>query len=264
MKMSSMLLTLSIAAALVSPVALAGAFSHPEKTNGFLAYHPDVASREDAMDAYRRGDYTYAFRMFRRAARFSDKASQAMIADMYWRGQGVPQDRAMAYAWSDLAAERGYPALLAIRENYWRQMNPAEQARAITEGQAIYARFGDTVAKPRLAAQLRRGAEQATGSHIGYISFLAVAAPKNKNKAGDTNGVIIKPEDLISNDAVAGDVYYAPKYWNPKAYFALQDVAWNKPAPTGHVDVGPLQRVPQGKDAKPAGGGPAQNAPRLE
>lgn len=263
MKTPLILLALLMVGTLAAPAGLAGPLDSPQRTNGFLEFHPDMANREMAVDAYRRGKYEIAADLFQRAARYADKGSQAMLAEMYWKGEGVPQDRALAYAWSDLAAERGYPELLAIRENYWRQMDSAEQARAIAEGQAIYARYGDAVAKPRLAALLRRGLEQATGSHIGYISFLAVASPKQKNKGGDHNGVIIEPKDMIG-DAVAGDTYYAPKYWNPQAYFALQDVVWNKPARQGTVDVGPLQKVTRPADAGPDGGGPAQTVPRFE
>ncbi len=44
-------------------------------------------------------------------------ALQALMAEMLWQGShDPPQDRAAAYAWMDLAAERGYPELLRQRE----------------------------------------------------------------------------------------------------------------------------------------------------
>ncbi len=60
---------------------------------------------------------------FLRAARYADKPSQAMIAQMLWNGDGVPVDRVMAYVWADLAAERGYPAFIATREKFWSELN---------------------------------------------------------------------------------------------------------------------------------------------
>ncbi len=251
MNARTLVLPLLMIGGLALPTAFAGPLDHPQQTNGFLFYHPDMASRKEAMEAYGRGDYKVALGLFRRASRFADKGSQAMLAEMYWKGQGVAQDRAMAYAFSDLAAERGYRALLAIRESYWQQLDAAEQARAIADGQAVYAEYGDDVAKPRMAAQLRRGLDQATGSRLGYISFLSVASPKNKNRAGDINGAVISPQDLIGS-SVAGDAYYAPKYWHPQMYFAAVDAAWNKPH-QGTVVVGPLRQV-KSSDAAPANG----------
>jgi TPR repeat protein len=81
-------------------------------SSDFLAYHPDLGDRKLGMEAFKRGSFDYAARYFQWAARYADKPSQAMLGSMYWSGQGVQQDRALAYAWMDLAAERGYPSLL--------------------------------------------------------------------------------------------------------------------------------------------------------
>ncbi len=123
----------------------------------FLAYHPDLDNRRMGMDAYKRASFDYALRYFHWAARYADKPSEAMLASMYWDGTGVTQNRPLAYAWMDLAAERGYPGLLAFRERYWQELSDDERKRAIDLGQPLYSEYGDAVAKPRLGVLLRRG-----------------------------------------------------------------------------------------------------------
>src|SRR5690606_14310750 len=71
-------------------------------SEGFLDAHPDLKYRQAGLKAYEEGDHAEAMNLFRRAARFADKPSQGMIAEMLWRGEGIEQDRPSAYAWMDL------------------------------------------------------------------------------------------------------------------------------------------------------------------
>lgn len=192
-------------------------------------YHPDYGHRMDGLRAYGDGNYGYALRDFRTAARFADKPADAMIASMYWEGRGVRQDRATAYAWMDLAAERGYPWLLADRERYWDALSDDERKRAIEVGAALYAEYGDDVALPRLHVWMRRGLVQATGSHTGFVGTLTVRKP-------GVTGLFDGPS-WDAND------YYAATYWQEKPYLRWQNSVWHPEGVKGTVDVGPLQRV---------------------
>src|SRR3546814_6828921 len=80
---------------------------------------------------------------FLRAARYADKPSQAMVAEMHWRGLGVPQDRELGYAWMDLAAERMYPNFVIKRERYWQLLDADQRSNAIERGQQLLAEYGD-------------------------------------------------------------------------------------------------------------------------
>lgn len=179
------------------------------------------------MLAYGNGNYAYALRMFLRGARYADKPSQAMLASMYWEGKGTERDHATAYAWADLAAERGYPWLLATRERYWETLTASERKRAIAVGQKLYAEYGDDVAQPRLAGWLYRGLTQVTGSHAGFIGTTQIFQ-------GNGFGFSATGSDANS--------YYADRYWKPAEYWRAQAQIWN-PHPTGKVSVGRLQRV---------------------
>lgn len=198
------------------------------QTEDYLAFHPDQQFRRRGGEALRAGRAQEARTQFQRAARYADKFSQAALAEMWWEGRGGPQDRAIGYVWMDLAAERGTPHLLAMRERYWAQMDEAERARALSEGRALHGLYQDAVARPRLAAQLRRGLAQMTGSRTG-------ASPRTDVCAGATaSGVCAHWVD-------ASD-YYAAHHWQPEAYWRMQDqLLLDLVGATADVEVGPLE-----------------------
>ena len=97
-------------------------------SEAFLGAHPDLKYRLLGLQHYGKGDWARALEDFRRAARYGDKPAQGMIGEMHWNGEGVAVDRALAYAWMDIAAERAYPLLLAKREHYWAELDESERA----------------------------------------------------------------------------------------------------------------------------------------
>jgi TPR repeat protein len=92
------------------------------ETHAFLRHHPDIRFRKLGFWHAERTEYPLAVRAFEEAARYADKPSQAVLAEWYFDGRHLPADRVRAYAWMDLAAERGYPLYLAKRErprSFW-------------------------------------------------------------------------------------------------------------------------------------------------
>src|SRR6267378_491495 len=63
---------------------------------------------EDAVDAYRRGDYFTALRLIRPLANDGEAAAQFNLGLMYLTGNGVQRDDAAAVIWFRKAAEQGY------------------------------------------------------------------------------------------------------------------------------------------------------------
>jgi hypothetical protein len=191
-------------------------------TAGFLEHHQDLKYRMLGMEAYKAARYDEALRFFRRAGFYADKPSQGMVAEMYWNGQGAPRDRALAYAWMDLAAERGYRGFLSLRENYWNALSEAERARALDEGRQLYAQFGDAAAKPRYERKLRAGRSEMAGSRTGF-----------------NRGVSIEIPGPSGSQAIEGSKYYDERYWNADKYWAWQDKQWMKPK-IGRVTIGEI------------------------
>jgi hypothetical protein len=189
-----------------------------------LRGHPDLQYRMYGVERYRRGEYDVAMTLLRHAARFGDKPSQGLIAEMYAAGQGVPTDMALAYAWMDLAAERGYRDFVVRRERYWARMSEAERAHAVEQGQAIYAEFGDDVAKPRFADQLRKASKEGVGSRTGFAGNARVTVPST-----------------FGDQTFDATQLRSMSYWDAKKYWALQDALWKNPG--GRVEAGDLQDV---------------------
>ena len=202
-------------------------------SEAFLSGHPDLRYRLLGLDEIKQGKHANAFRFFQRAAYYADKPSQGMVAEMLWTGQGVPRDQALAYAWMDLAAERGYLPFLGARERYWAGLSEAERVRAVEEGQAVYSTYGDAAAKPRIASILRRARKEVTGSRTGSVGSLQV--------------YVAGPSGF---ERIDGSKFYDPKYWDSEKYQAWQDAIWMKPR-IGRVTVGEVDAV---RDGKPADG----------
>lgn len=198
-------------------------------SESFLEAHPDMKYRNRGWAAHETGDFPAAAAAFRQAARYGDKASQALLAELHWLGKGTPMDRAAAYAWADLAAERGYPSLLAVRERYWAQLDESERARALEIGRELYREFGDDVAKPRLANHLARARRSMAGGRPNRGADVYVR---------DARGLWAR---------IPGHYFYAAALWEPKRYQAWVDQAWMPPH-DGKVEVGdpvPVESVPQ-------------------
>jgi hypothetical protein len=203
-------------------------------TDGFLEAHPDLFYRKAGIAADKRGDFAAARKQYQIAARFADKPSQARLGEIYWEGQGVDADHVMGFMWMALAAERGYDAFQARKMEYWNALTPAERKRAVALDKKMLGDYGDAVAKPRQAKVMRREALRGTGGLLGYsgASALSISTPRGGN---------IDPE-----------VYYAKEFWEPEAYWQMQDYVWDGRSP-GRVDIGEVQNLdaPPPSDAKP-------------
>lgn len=217
-----------LALALCLPAGEASANRSPDQlksarvlTEGFLRYHPDIKHRLEGLKHLDDGAPDQAYTEFQRAAKYADKVSQAMVAELLWAGAVDGADRARAYAWMDLAAERGYQVFIAKREQYWAALDADERERAIEVGQEIYAEFGDEVAKPRLERVLKRGRLNITGSRVGFVGALEIQVP-------GPDGEWIR---------ISGEEYYDDKLWKSGEYFAWQDRTWGG-EPIGTVTVG--------------------------
>lgn len=172
---------------------------------GYLAAHPDLRFRLLGQEAQQRGRWREARTFYQQAARYADKPSQAALAELVWEGHDEPADHALGYVWMDLAAERGGEMLLARRENYWNALTPAERERAVAEGKALYAEYGDPAAKPRQEREMRDVRQNVTGSRTGDAGLLR---SRERGSSGMRN---IDPA-----------VYWQDRFWEPAAYWQWQ------------------------------------------
>ncbi|HEL3180064.1 TPA: sel1 repeat family protein [Stenotrophomonas maltophilia] len=200
---------------------------------GFLDSHPDIMYRQWGVGALHRNDVKAAMDHFRRAARYADKPAQGYLGEMYWFGVDQPRDPVMAFAWMDVAAERGYPLFAELRDEYWATLPLEQHQAARAQAQALRAEYGDAVARPRMADVLRKGRREMTGSRTGSMS----------------NNVDVVFMDGGISRTIKADRLYDPKYWDPKQYERWQDETWMK-IRRGTVQVGvPTQST--ATEAKP-------------
>jgi uncharacterized protein len=66
-------------------------------------------------EAYRRGDFGTALRLFRQAADEGYAPAMSYLADMYGKGEGTPPDFVAARQWYEEAWERGADKWAAYR-----------------------------------------------------------------------------------------------------------------------------------------------------
>jgi len=205
--------------------------------------HPDLFYREAGIRAYKDGDKSHAQSLLLKAARFADKPAQALLAAMYWNGDGVPRDRARGYAWMDLAADRGYPDLLASREAFWQQLDAGERRQAQAVGQEIHAEYGDEAGLRRLDGALRRERLNVIGSRTGFGGNSTV---RLRSGAGPALGHALDTGPaVLGGTPVRGEQFFSPALWSAAPYASLKDAVWVDAArATGTVQVGDLQAMP--------------------
>lgn len=189
------------------------------------ANHPNELYRIYGAKAAANGQWGDAAHSFRKAARFADKYSQHRLSLMYWHGVGVGRDRVEAYVWADIAAERGYPQFLAIREKMWGELTPQEQAKVPARGDQLYREYGDPVAKRRFADAIAQGKRKTTGSRTGFVGNLAVASRGSGfSLFGDGGGTNLQ-------------AMYDASRTDPKKYWEFEDQVWK----TVTITVGDLE-----------------------
>lgn len=224
------LLLLMTALPQLSIAASNNALTEDEKaivqSRSFLASHPDLRYRIAGMKAYKKGDFKEAMHHFRLGAYYADKPSQAMVAEMLWKGQGTATDRVLAYVWMDMAAERLYIDLVAKREQYWNDMTENERKLALAQGEPVFAKYGDAKAKRRLENVLQRDRRFITGSRTGFVGNLKIEIP-------GPGGMPIY---------INGEQFYQEQFWKPEAYWSWQNETW-KALPTGKVNTSDLKPV---------------------
>lgn len=223
----------------------------------FASSHPDLRWRLSALENIRQGNDSFVMEELMRAARYGDKPSQAMIAEAHWKGLYKQKiDRPLAYAWMDLAAERGYKPLLVKREAYWAKLSPAEQDEAVERGSEVYAEFGDDVALARLDEKLRRGRGEKTGSRLGSDTVTPGTILPGASEVKISVATAISPTvdpSISSMSSLHANVSGANKSrsWNSKFWDLDRYIAWKAVTldaefsglADGNVEVLPIEPV---------------------
>jgi len=199
--------------------------------NSSTWYHPDIFGMTVGMRRYAHKDYAGALKYFEIGSYYADKLSQLSTGLMYKNGEGVKKDPVTAYAWLDLAAERDYPEFVSTRDNLKAELSPEQLAQAMEARKKLGERYGDAVAKPRMAQQLRFGQMEMTGSRTGFDSGA------NHLATSDHCGPALVIGGRTVPQAGCGSVdMYSRDNWDPDKYFAGRDREWKATVTVGAVE----------------------------
>ncbi len=138
--------------------------------------------QEKAETLYAKGDYRRAHFIYKsELASVGDKYAQYMTGYMYLTGAGVDADPARAAAWYRLAAERGKPEYVAVRDELFASLDAGARDRALAHYDEIKREYSDVAVAFRSviesAAKLRR-LEEAPNPEPGMpLSVVGKPAP---------------------------------------------------------------------------------------
>jgi len=93
-----------------------------------------MATQEKVATLFDTGDFERAFFIYRNElVPIGDKYAQYMVGYMYLTGTGIKEDPVLASAWYRLAAERGTPEFVAVRDQLLRSLNEDQMRRSDVE-----------------------------------------------------------------------------------------------------------------------------------
>jgi hypothetical protein len=209
----------------------------------FRKAHPDLVHRLKGQAHYEEGEFEQALVEFTEAARFGDKLAQAMVAEIHWDGHGVGIDRSLAYAWMDLAAERGFIAFVAKRERFWQALDAAERVHALELGTSLYGTYGDQIALARMRGKLRGGLSGSLAAKPGLGGGRGtVILPGSASSVRVVGGVAGAAPIVTGGEQIEFGTYYAREFWRLDRYIAWHDGHLDL-ARRSMVEVGPVKPV---------------------
>lgn len=220
---------------------------------------PGVKFFEYGARAFRRRDYQHAIDMYKVAASWAYKPAEYNLGVMYFKGQGVPVDRARGAAWMVLAAERGQPQYVKARDLMVTVLSKPEFARTDELWGELKKTYGDQVALRRPRAQWAYVRTHRTGSRVGGATGeLRVGVldgghtPVSLNASGKPVHVATTAAEILQGGSIDGSIAYRQFGESDDPYSPV----FLKPR-NGSVSVEPLQPVKPAHDAKKRSSGDA-------
>ena len=134
---------------------------------GDLADPRTVKVQRKVEQLFERGDYDRAYFIYRNElAPVGDKYAQYMVGFMHLTGMGIEEDTIAASAWYRLAAERGTPQFVAVRDMLMSDMTTDERRQSDRLFLEIRREYSDLVILLASIKRSLRDARPATGSRL--------------------------------------------------------------------------------------------------
>lgn len=124
-----------------------------------------LSVQEKVEQLFERGEFERAYNIYRNdLAPVGDKYAQYMVGYMHLMGLGVREDVVHASAWYRLAAERGYPEFVAVRNQLLQSLEDGELVRSDQVFVDLRQQYSDVVL---MIGLLRKDLEDSTGRVTG-------------------------------------------------------------------------------------------------
>ncbi len=146
------------------------------------------------------GQLGLAYDNYMVAARDANKPAQFKLGLMYLDGAYVEYDPARAWAWMAVSAEREYPQFAEVADQLWNVLPEPERERALVIfEEELRPAYGDARTVPRVATQMRRERNKATGSRVSQARSARVVTAKSGTQSG--KGVEMNSADFLNSAA---------------------------------------------------------------
>ncbi|MGH8116986.1 MAG: tetratricopeptide repeat protein [Rhodanobacteraceae bacterium] len=224
----------------------------PESDGG-----PGLKFFADGVQAYKRGDYANAIHMYKLAAFWAYSPRAYNLGVMYFKGEGVPENRPLGAAWMIIAAEQGDPQFVAAQDQMVTVLTDAQFAETDKLWSGLKGKYGGKVAMRRPKWQWALAKSRKTGSGVGGTAGelpVGVFDTGIHSGPGPAQQGLGSAASFLGSGSVSGSLAYRQfqESNNPYSPMFLEK---NR---TGNATVGPLQTIkasrPSGVNAvKPAG-----------
>jgi len=151
-------------------IALATTHADAQRAPALSADRPDsqtLSVQRKVEQLYERGEFGRAYFIYRNElVPIGDKYAQYMIGYMHLMGTGADEDAVAASAWYRLAAERGTPEFVAVRNQLMHDLSADERRRSDEQYLQLRRQFSDLVVLLEDIKRKHRDLQPATGSRL--------------------------------------------------------------------------------------------------
>jgi len=181
---------------LLASIALMTTPVEAQRSPGLSTDPPDSRTlrvQRKVDELYERGEFDRAYFIYRNElVPVGDKYAQYMVGHMHLTGRGAAEDPVVASAWYRLAAERGTPEFVAVRDQLMHDLNADERRRSNSGYQRLRRQFSDLVILFENIKRTYRELQSATGSRIavrsGPMNIVGASSSNQGHSSADDYG----------------------------------------------------------------------------
>ncbi len=191
---------------LSAPLLLLAPTLHADDTFKFSTKAPDsrtMSVQRKVDELFESGEFERAYFIYRNElVPAGDKYAQYMVGFMHLMGMGVEEDSVVASAWYRLAAERGTPEFVAVRDQLMHDLEDHERRRSDMLYMDLRREYHDLAV---LLSSIKRKLRQlgpVTGSRLGSQSGSVTVVDSGLSHTGRSSSDYTRVHRQLQQDLV--------------------------------------------------------------